>query len=88
MEDLDLDFSSPTGTVVDEQVDGTDASASEFEQPLDINEIIVKNAQEKALEEVEGVDDKKITPSPDDVNKSSKDMPFSLIHASLLKERE
>lgn len=87
MEDLDLDFSSPTGTVVDEQVDGTGASASDFEQPLDINEIIVKNAQEKALEEVEGVDDKKITPSPDDVNKSSKDMPFSLIHASLLKER-
>ena len=48
MEDLDLDFSSPTGTVVDENVDGAGASASELEKPLDINEIIVKNAQEKA----------------------------------------
>lgn len=89
MEDFDLDFSSPGNNTQEEHVEvqKEGETSQPNEQSLDINEIIVKNAQEKALEEVEGIKDNEVIPSPDDTNKSSKDMPFSLIHASLLKER-
>lgn len=88
--DLNVGSSNSKETIPLDTGDKTETVEGEGTKEVDsvnVNELILKEAQEKVLDELKNIEGKEKPSALDDKTNSTNDIPFSLLHASLLREQ-